>query len=748
MPGPHLNDPDWHPWSCKAFSPVTPEPIHSVEQLAEWNPAECSAGLKDCSKTRCCATPGMRCYAKNPFWAQCMDICSGPDWSCKEIGDRAPAPTTTDAFVPGEIATIATTTRPDQIPNWLALQCSLGRENCAESRCCATRGHQCYAKNDTFALCQPSCSPSQNGQQWTCAKLGFRVPTSTSTSTVTSTTRTSTTITTTTVTWSTSTTTTTTTVMSTFCFAVCRQHDSEGELIKKQHSERIGIFACDDAAVLSTIPWELAPGTQALLFDDAVVGVSDVGFAANARLFQNAWQAVKRDGRYKNYDWTIKVDPDAVLMPNRLWKVLSPHTGKNTFINNCGMFNVSALYGSLEAVTRPALEEFFLNFDDSCDWMLWRPWGEDLFMQKCFKQMGILGDKELGIVSDQRCWDSALPESQGCRSTEYPAFHPYKSLHNWSQCWNETVQAEGDQLRTRVQTRIAHTQDKMRKYIDQKERSMAWRKAQLAAGLARRDEEERRRAMKAKQAAANKAAKNQMIMPAKLSNSVIFTVTNTSQISSMDDKSSIEYSKALAKSQVVKTLLHVGDVVQVRDLASQKWRPGNVTSMDPVAVKPDGWTVGFTWDIVDIIPWRPESEFMPGDHVVIARGQERSVDVAEGPIGRVGNGIVKDSRKSVSSSEDAVLIEAQGVEWWYRVSSLVQEHPLPVQTCELMGCQVAAPIGESSIISVKKRKLRGDGSAPQQQRRICRCDPGCVSVGRCCSDFVDMCMMRSIPSLQ
>lgn len=486
------------------------------------------------------------------------------------------------------------------------------------------------------------------------------------------------------------------------------------------------------------------------MFESAKVGVSNVGFAANSKLFNNAWQAIRMDGRYKFFDWTLKVDPDAVLMPNRLWRVLSRHTSQKTFIKNCGMFNTSAMYGSLEAVTRVALEKYFTYFDDQCEWMLWRSWGEDRFMEKCFNQMGVPGDIELGIVSDQRCWDSALPVDQGCRDTTHPAFHPLKSTYNWTQCWNQTVQAEGQDLRDRVTELNKRREDKLRENMEHTQKAMLWRKAQLAAGRQRREEEERRRVAKAEQEAEAKAARASAVEATRVDlipANGASAKDNSSKVgkrnmSSMDDKRSVEYSIAFAKSKVVKEYLNLGDVVRVRDLASQKWRPGNVTGMHPVAVKPEGWTVGFTWDIVDIIPWRPESNFVKGDLVVVAKGYEAAIDVSEGPLGLDSRGVVQELRRSVSD-ELAVLVEVEGVQWWYRSASLALEHPLTAQTCKLMGCQVAKTQSPETAISQMqvKRRLRAGSAAPKRQ--TCRCDVGCIGAGRCCSDFIDTCLLHS-----
>ncbi|CAK0801830.1 unnamed protein product [Prorocentrum cordatum] len=54
-------------------------------------------------------------------------------------------------------------------------------QSCLESRCCLDEGLQCYAKDETFARCKPSCVPGPDmqdvdGKHWSCEQLGPRTP--------------------------------------------------------------------------------------------------------------------------------------------------------------------------------------------------------------------------------------------------------------------------------------------------------------------------------------------------------------------------------------------------------------------------------------------------------------------------------------------------------------------------------------------------------------------------------------------
>merc|ERR1740123_1391868 len=100
----------------------------------------------------------------------------------------------------------------------------------------------------------------------------------------------------------------------------------------------------------------------------------------------------------------------------------------------------------------------------------------------------------------------------------------------------------------------------------------------------------------------------------------------------------------LSRSDALKEHLRVGDKVRVRDLASKKWRVGTVTSVSPCAVRPSGWTVGFEWDLVDLLP-SAGSGFSNGTHVRIA-----AAGMIEGPLRHGDVGVVQEIKKAFTSS--------------------------------------------------------------------------------------------------
>merc|ERR1719464_2669575 len=107
----------------------------------------------------------------------------------------------------------------------------------------------------------------------------------------------------------------------------------EFSLVKAQIKAGAGIFKCDLHAVFSQDGKKnlgrvngTGPLVESIWFQKAFVGRSDDGFAANTEIFMPIWAAANNEGSWKRVDWTIKADPDAVVLP---WRVRA-HLGRAT----------------------------------------------------------------------------------------------------------------------------------------------------------------------------------------------------------------------------------------------------------------------------------------------------------------------------------------------------------------------------------------------------------------------------------
>lgn len=223
-----------------------------------------------------------------------------------------------------------------------------------------------------------------------------------------------------------------------FCFAVARV-GYEMDIMRVQAQKAAGIFACDDAAVYSNTKVDLVPGVSTTIIGMAIGGWSKDGTAANSQTFFNAWAAVNADGRFREHDFVVKVDPDTVLMPDRLRGHLAPKAGQNVYFANCdkrSQFPASPdypmMYGALEVLSRTALEAYLNGGEGRCKGALpqWQSWGEDLFMGHCMQTLGVQQVDDFGVLADMNCWGA------DCNNKGAAAFHHFKSTGDWLGCWN------------------------------------------------------------------------------------------------------------------------------------------------------------------------------------------------------------------------------------------------------------------------------------------------------------------------
>lgn len=290
--------------------------------------------------------------------------------------------------------------------------------------------------------------------------------TATSTWTGTSTTKTSTTRTTSTstVTPSTTSTVTTTSTFTTtyhsvptlFCFTVMRVNSYELNNVRTAIAKKTSIFACDDYILFSDQKFTVQPGVPVPGWSDLqlIEGIAPVETTVlnhdlatqpkagslegilNTQIFMQAWHQVNEDGRFRMHDWTIKVDPDAVFLPQRLvpdLQELAPASSSpNFYLVNCKIS--FGLFGAVEVFSRVALENYLAG-EERCKTELdWTIMGEDLWMKRCLDLLGVQHDDDFHILSDGYCSEQASP----CQSGKV-AFHPFKSALSYLQCYTEAI---------------------------------------------------------------------------------------------------------------------------------------------------------------------------------------------------------------------------------------------------------------------------------------------------------------------
>jgi hypothetical protein len=224
---------------------------------------------------------------------------------------------------------------------------------------------------------------------------------------------------------------------------VLRVTGYEPVLMRKQFDAGAGIFACDGYDIVGDGVTDIGDATT-LDIGKTKVGTSQDGTAANTKLFQKAWGAIIGKGDYKYFDWIVKVDPDAVLMPDRLRLHMEPHTNTGDhedrlFVVNCNAWpespNFPMMYGSLEIFSRNSILAYETRGQERCvDYLNWELWGEDFYMTRCMDQLDVGRISDFTVIGDNTC----VGPGQGgadCNNANVAAFHPFKEIEDWIGCF-------------------------------------------------------------------------------------------------------------------------------------------------------------------------------------------------------------------------------------------------------------------------------------------------------------------------
>jgi len=405
--GPDLFEKDFKPWGCTALGPPTMGAAPWVAQTGA-NTGE------DCSPKGFCADPGHQCYRQSQYYAQCRPDCTKGEkrntweqpWDCTAVGPRTP-----------DRAEGTSTRVVGQVQPWVVEHCSPEGANCLDTQCCHAVNTQCYMKSEYWGSCKESCSsepdPNDGNKTWSCNTEGPRS-------------------------WGLS----IKGYPSLFCFSLFMASSYEYPLLQSHLKANAGIFQCDGYDVFAAENATLGVSkdgieVEAIPIPKIGVGVSQDGTAGNAKLFMAVWDKVIAGGRFKNYDWTIKVDPDAVLVAWRIRDHMRPHIGETVYVVNCNKFpgspNFPMMYGAVEIFSSSAMIQYS-QLSWKCGQQLpWGSWGEDYYMTHCMDFIGVGRIGDFGVLGDNVCTGA------NCADGGIASFHPFKSEASWMQCWGQAT---------------------------------------------------------------------------------------------------------------------------------------------------------------------------------------------------------------------------------------------------------------------------------------------------------------------
>merc|ERR1711878_174084 len=212
--------------------------------------------------------------------------------------------------------------------------CSKMSEDCFATGCCDVVGYNCFTTKPGKAQCLKNCTPSAT-QSCTQPQgimdpiLQDAVPVG----------------------------------QKMYCFSVYTKETGsskpshELEILQHQKSQNLGIFQCDYSAVFSDVSVEVGGGMMTTVVTDVE---GDWHFAkrkisgtwVNTGMFTQIWKKIAEAGEYRNADWVLKLDADAIFIANRMkvWlkqNELVPPAG--IYLENCKYVD----YVDSDEVARP-----------------------------------------------------------------------------------------------------------------------------------------------------------------------------------------------------------------------------------------------------------------------------------------------------------------------------------------------------------------------------------------------------------
>jgi len=344
----------------------------------------CSAPGEDCRDTKCCSKDrgggGMTCFSKNKEWASCQEICTDKEWDCDALGNRTGYP----------------------------LGCDWAGTDCSATHLCCNRGFVCAKKDKFFTGCvqtvQKTTWMTKNipiPSNWEGTVVGggrdeYQVQPAPEDKNV----------------WG----------NSLYCFIAFLPDSPEVALVDLARKNKASIFGCDAHDLFHS--WQSGKAGW------------DTGEATlvNTDVFIKVWDQVREKGTYSSYDWTVKVDADCVMVPDRMRShiaALRVPDGVPAYVKNNGMdpgLGNNGFLGAVEAFNKKAVMLYFDNAA-SCTKYFGVNCGEDGFFKGCMDAMGV------GFALDVEMF---FPDhgAGACRQGQRAAFHPLKSPEKWQHCWD------------------------------------------------------------------------------------------------------------------------------------------------------------------------------------------------------------------------------------------------------------------------------------------------------------------------
>jgi len=235
-----------------------------------------------------------------------------------------------------------------------------------------------------------------------------------------------------------------------FCWMLVTPETYEVDLLHLQLSKR-SLSGCDGFAVYSNVTISMLLGSSALGTGfNMLLGSSNgkawtgamhfdtepwSGYSKNRPIFTEVWRQVFADGHYRLYDWTVKLDADAILIPEKLRSILHH---RHPFPGAAFLIAYNKMHGSLEVLSRGAMEAYAEN-PGACETNVASP-REDEYLEACLVMLNVSRIIEPDILEDKAGYGhgsgSLSAEKLWPCNTSKAAVHPVKDPALWPTCFD------------------------------------------------------------------------------------------------------------------------------------------------------------------------------------------------------------------------------------------------------------------------------------------------------------------------
>jgi len=324
-------------------------------------------------------------------------------------------------------------------------------ENCIHTGCCTITGWNCFSKGPGVAGCLNGCNSKQNG--WECKMRQEDMDLKDAEHAKNT---------------------------DFYCFGVHTSDSGRPDhfpgpkeelaLFREQYAKKVGSFACPAYAIFSDVEVNIGKDDNGKDFNTIKVEDIESEFHlikrkktktwVNTGMFKQVWKKIDEMGDWKKFEWIIKLDADAVFVPDRLRAMLSKQlvTRGGVYIENCAEVN-QGFFGNVEVLSKEAFSKLVSSLETcgknikwaSSDATAWGPIGEDLFAQMCMDDNGVDKIQDFGLTTDGACpgikkkWGHGKdkkPFSPDCTHLTTPVMHPFKTVDKWFECYHKTMAIE------------------------------------------------------------------------------------------------------------------------------------------------------------------------------------------------------------------------------------------------------------------------------------------------------------------